>query len=170
MGFHDGSGNTVLANTVSSVHSGAAIAAGGSDHLVANNIVFDSERGIVSHAGQNQVVRHNNISNTFSGIDLSVNNSVIDSNKVEVTKGTAISVGQSRNSLISNNFLSGTSETASVGIDLHPQAQNNTVTGNTITNFGEAGVVSDRLSENNLLYVNNLINNQNQTLENGNKR
>lgn len=179
--FMDGSNHTLSNNTITNIQSSEdclVINANGEGHSIKNNSISDVIGTAISLNGENHTVTNNTITNTTYGVVLwKAYSNTIKENNITNTTDWAISLSESSDIYISNNTLSNSwggvklnnssennitsnqiTQLSERGLEFDEESKNNTITGNTISN-APSGVFLQELSDDNLFYYNNFIDN-----------
>jgi nitrous oxidase accessory protein len=150
--------NKILTNTIQS-HTGDGIVIDGFSNIIMNNNLIGGG-GIggdgIMIDGSNNIVIDNQISNSNKGIVTNSENEILRNNMINNGEQSIVITGNKN--IIYDNKVNNTSD---VGIEII--GSNNTIFCNTISNNNCAAIAGiychDELCTNNLLYHNNLINN-----------
>jgi mannuronan 5-epimerase len=120
-----------------------------------NQIHYNKEIGLMlSRNNVKSIARHNNISNSETGISVSEshNNQVYDNTISNSLDGIKVRAGSSGN-LINNNTIMNTSE---CGIVVYLKAKNNTIADNFLLNYNASGICLKNGANENKFYSNSL--------------
>jgi parallel beta-helix repeat protein len=133
-------------------------------NLIECNRIADTSVAIAIGDSHNNTVIANILENSYYGIQVGTlsNNNLLLANKVTNSKTVGIMlVFSSGNNLVANTITNTSFDPGSTGVFLY-ESSNNTLTGNTIM-ANTWGIMVEESSSDNMVYHNNLINNNKQS-------
>ncbi len=153
-------------NTLSVNENGIGMTGSNNNTFINNTINANTDCGIYldTLSNHNSIINNNISSNNDIGMnfDDSFYNKI--TGNIVLNNSNGIYLDHSSNNTITNNFVSLNSDD---GIELEDSADKNTIKGNTIS-LNKGTGIQIKLSYNNLIYHNNLINNVKQADDDGN--
>ena len=148
--------NLIANNNVNSCYEGIDLYYS-SENSIVNNNCSGSRSGIYLISSYKNIITKNRVNLGATGIELqSSGNNFITNNSVNSTAHGGIFLNASKNNLITNNYFFNNED----GIVFYHECSKNSVTHNNIINSNFHGItIYSSDNNNNLFYLNNLINN-----------
>jgi len=151
--------NTLHHNTIFGNHIGVHAEWASSNNTVTSNTMIGNVYGVLIYSTSGIEVVHNNISESSSGVTLtlSTDSKVAYNNIFENDKGVSITQSSYNNTIANNNI----SENTNNGVEII-ESSDNTVVYNTLLGNSVSGITISFASSNNLIYLNSLTNTENK--------
>jgi len=152
--------NSILNNRVTM--NGKGITCSNTENTIISNNQITANQGLGIDAGPNCTVTNNHVSeNSGDGIFFKdINGSTVSGNTVTLNKGCGIGFGYGPNGMVKGNYIAENN----VGIWIS-NAFENTVIANTIIENDGWGIRLEGNQQNNLIYHNNFIDNNNNDIQ-----